>query len=344
MRSKGLKILLPRGPKHAQKTCRQYYLSKYACIKRARKKTDMPGAWLVPYADQRNFCHKKIIMSANKQTTNWCFTLNNYTEDEVASIQGLDVKYVIYGKEVGESGTPHLQGYVNLSRTQKLSYVTKMIPRAHWTPCNGTPQQNIDYCSKQGDVWTKGVAPKQRMETGGKEGGKRTRETWEKTLELAKNGTLEEIEPELQIKYYSTLRAIKKDYGKRPADLEVDSGWKGILWIVGPPGCGKSKYVRDTWKPDEIYDKSLNKWWDSYGGEKIALLDDFGKAHGVLGEHIKRWGDRYSFPAEIKGGKIDIRPERVVVTSNYFPHEIWEEEKDPALLAAIMRRTEVMDM
>ena len=123
-------------------------------------------------------------MATNKQTTNWCFTLNNYTEEEVASIQALDVRYIIYGKEVGEAGTPHLQGYVNLSRTQKLSFVAKLIPRAHWTPCNGTPQQNIECCSKQGDVWTKGVAPKTRMETGGKEGGKRTRETWEKTLEL----------------------------------------------------------------------------------------------------------------------------------------------------------------
>lgn len=278
------------------------------------------------------------------QGRNWCFTLNNYTEDEVASIQALEVKYIIYGKEVGENGTPHLQGFINFDKPTRLAACKKINERAHWEICKGSSEQNITYCSKQGDVWSKGVAPKERHLSGTKNGGKRTREVWEETWELAKSGKIEDVDGEIRLRYYSTLRAIQKDYGTRPDDLEVDSGWKGILWIVGQPGTGKSRYVRDTWTRDEIYDKSLNKWWDSYNGEKIALLDDLGKAHEKLGEHIKRWGDRYAFPAEIKGGKIDIRPERIVVTSNYLPEQIWDGEKDPQLLAAIMRRTELMYM
>jgi hypothetical protein len=34
------------------------------------------------------------------------------------------------------------------------------------------------------------------------------------------------------------------------------------------------------------------------------------------------------FPAEIKGGKIDIRPKKIIVTSNYHPRDIWENEQD----------------
>lgn len=278
----------------------------------------------------------------SKQTTNWCFTLNNYTEEEVTAIQGLDVKYIIYGKEAGESGTPHLQGYVNLARTQKLSYVSKLIPRAHWEPCKGSSQQNIDYCSKEGVTWSKGTPPVERRTTGQQNGGKRTREIWDETWELAKNGEVEQVNSEIKIKYYRTLKAIEKDYGKVPDDLDVPSEWKGILWICGQPGCGKSRYVRETWTRDEVFDKSLNKWWDGYTGQKIVLLDDFDKYHDKLGPFLKRWGDRYSFPAETKGSKMDIRPERIVVTSNYLPEQIWD--KDPQLVEAIMRRTEMMFM
>ena len=216
------------------------------------------------------------------QGRNWCYTLNNYTEEEVASLQALEVPYHIYGKETGEEGTPHLQGYINFAKPTRLSACKKINGRAHWELCKGDSKSNIEYCSKQGDVWTKGVAPSDRHHSGTSSGGKRTREAWEETWRLAKEGKLEEIDPELRLKHYSTLRSIQKDYGKRPDDLAVDSEWKGILWIVGPPGSGKSRYVRETWTRDEIYDKSLNKWWDSYAGEKIALLDDFGKAHGVL--------------------------------------------------------------
>lgn len=277
----------------------------------------------------------------NKQTSNWCFTLNNYTEEEVTAIQGLDVKYIIYGKEVGESGTPHLQGYVNLARSQKLSYVSKLISRAHWEPCNGSPQQNIDYCSKQGDVWFKGIAPFERLSTGQRKGGKRTMEEWDEVVKKAKAGDVDGIDSDIQLKYYRTLKQMAKDYAPRPPDMDVDADWKGILWIYGEPGCGKSRYVRETWSADEIFAKGPNKWWDGYSGQKIVLIDDYPKDGKYLGYYIKIWGDRYSFEVENKGGKMNVRPERLVITSNYLPEEIWEDRIE---LAAIMRRTEVVYM
>jgi hypothetical protein len=55
---------------------------------------------------------------------NICFTLNNYTSQEYEALLYNDnFKYVIIGKEVGESGTPHLQGYGELKNQMRLKSI-----------------------------------------------------------------------------------------------------------------------------------------------------------------------------------------------------------------------------
>lgn len=286
-----------------------------------------------------NYYYVKASVPCSKmsKSRNFCFTMNNYVDTVL--VDSIDCKYIVYGKEVGESGTPHLQGFIVFENPRAIGGVIKSMPGCHIEVAR-TVDEAIAYCKKDGDWIERGVAPVS-LKDKTKAGGDATKRKWEETWELAKNGEIESIDAETRIKHYRTIRAIQKDFGVRPPDLEVDSGFKGILWIYGNPGSGKSRWVRDNFTREEVYDKTLNKWWDGYNGERIVLLDDFGKAHGVLGEHIKRWGDRYSFPAEIKGGKIDIRPERIIVTSNYTPDQIWEE---PMIYQAIMRRTEMKFM
>ena len=41
-----------------------------------------------------------------------CFTKNNYEESDIDALLAEErFSYVIFGLEVGEQGTPHLQGY-----------------------------------------------------------------------------------------------------------------------------------------------------------------------------------------------------------------------------------------
>ncbi len=80
-----------------------------------------------------------------------CFTLNNYSEEEYNKItQSFSTfKYVI-GKE-GDEKTPHLQGYVEFNKQLSFKQIKEMIPRAHIEKPRGNRDQNIAYCSKEGN-------------------------------------------------------------------------------------------------------------------------------------------------------------------------------------------------
>lgn len=81
----------------------------------------------------------------------WCFTLNNYLETDIEELKNkfntICSKWII-GKEVGEQGTPHLQGFCYfLKKLRPLEL--KLNPKIHWEKCKGTEQDNIIYCSKE---------------------------------------------------------------------------------------------------------------------------------------------------------------------------------------------------
>lgn len=86
---------------------------------------------------------------------NWCYTVNNYTDEETASLDGLydsgKVVYHIYGFEVApETGTPHLQGFITLAKKARLTAVKKIpgLERAHLTAANGTPADSRVYIAE----------------------------------------------------------------------------------------------------------------------------------------------------------------------------------------------------
>ena len=42
----------------------------------------------------------------------YAFTINNYTDEDVALSKALNYTYIILGNEKGDEGTPHIQGFV----------------------------------------------------------------------------------------------------------------------------------------------------------------------------------------------------------------------------------------
>lgn len=99
----------------------------------------------------------------NSPTYRWCFTFNNYNDleyKETVDFCKNSSKVYIVGKEIGENNTPHLQGYVSLVKKMRLTELKKINNKIHWEPCKGSENDNLEYCSKDGNYVTNKNIPK----------------------------------------------------------------------------------------------------------------------------------------------------------------------------------------
>lgn len=253
----------------------------------------------------------------------FCFTLNNYTEDDETEALGLwwpdGVQYVVVGKEVGKCGTPHLQGFIRFHSPRTLNSMMNSFfsGRAHWEGQRGTCTQAATYCKKDGDFFEWGDCPKDQAQKGDAE-----RERWELARALAREGKFLEIPTDIYVRNMSAWQRIYLQEGLKPDVLEGDLEHE---WWYGEPGTGKTRKVWEDYPSCYIKDPK-ERWWDGYQGEEVVVIDDFDKFQLSMGGDMKRWLDRYPYQAPFKGGYQMIRPKKIIVTSNYHPDQIWDDE------------------
>lgn len=260
---------------------------------------------------------------------NWLFTVNDIPDEYGAILERIagrgGVTYLVYGRERAPStGHIHLQGFIRFKSVRAFNGVKTFLRELNSPRLDrgdGKAYAMMMYCKKDNDFVEFGTAPASNRERSAS-GGKTTKEVFRQCIKLAEAGDFDKMKRKhagLYARYYRTWLAMNKDHGARPADLEQVTG----VWIYGPAGAGKSHYAREAYP--YYYDKPCNKWFDNYKGEPHILIDDFDKKHDVLAHHLKRWADRYAFSGEIKGGQINLRPVRIVVTSQYRINEIWSD-------------------
>lgn len=258
----------------------------------------------------------------SERSRGWCFTINNPTEDDYLRVSELQesASYYIIGKEVGELGTNHLQGYVYFSNKCTLQAVKRLLPRSHLEIQRGTAKQAITYCKKEGDYEEWGTAP----DLGG---GNTQRQQWRDIIDLSERGRLDELKeryPSEYFRHYQRIRSL------RVRSSNILTGELEHEWWYGDTGTGKSRRLWDEY-PDH-FAKELNKWWDGYADEEVVAIEEWSPKNECTASFLKVWADRYPFPAQIKGGCLKkIRPRKIIVLSNYTIDQCFErvEDRDP---------------
>lgn len=243
---------------------------------------------------------------------NCVFTINNYDETCETMLKALyeeKSKYLIYGYEKGDSGTPHLQCYVEL--TQQLSFETlkKYLPRAHIETRKGTAQQAADYCKKEGDYRELGIISKQ---------GKRS------DLENVADDIVEgKSVRDVAIEYPSVFIKFHKGIKELRNQVSIARDWKpDVLWCYGTTGTGKTKHFYDNFKESIwVWSPHMGNWFDGYDGQANVLFDDYrGEfTYGMLLTIL----DRYECKVQVKGGMVQFKPYNIVITSPHHPKDIY---------------------
>jgi len=280
-------------------------------------------------------------MPSNTQSFHWCFTLNNYEEGDVSSIKSWaeeEAKYWIIGRETGESGTPHLQGYVSLRRRRPFSYVSgKLSSRAHIQRAAGTARQNRRYCSKDGNFEEGGEINEGRKKISNKDEQARQ---FMVALEQGNRGISEFANSEPGAWIFNGSNMLRNALSNYPT---VERPSINVRWIWGSPGVGKSRLAHAT-LPDAYVKDPRTKWWNGYLCEKEVIIDDFGPG-GIDINHLLRWFDRYKCSVETKGGMVALYAETVIVTSNFEPCDVFTNDGivNPQL-PALLRRLSVEHM
>jgi len=255
----------------------------------------------------------------------FCFTWNNYpldAEDQLRCFyERKSGEYLVVGREKGESGTPHLQGYVCLKHAITFSSLKKCFPQLHIERAKGTPKQNQKYCTKDGDFFEIGEVP----EDPGTAGGEAQKKRWADILSAAESGNWDYLKTNYpQVWVTMSEKLISK---RVPATATIDGDTQNEWWY-GETGTGKSRLAWEKYGKI-CYQKMLNKWWDGYDDQPIVVIEEWSPKNEVTASALKIWADRYPFTAQIKGGVLQkIRPTKLIVISNYRLRDCFPDSRD----------------
>lgn len=278
--------------------------------------------------------------------TNFVFTINNPLMEAI-EFNPERMHYLVYQREISESGTPHFQGYCELKTATRFNGIRILLgsDSVHIEQRRGTSREASDYCQKD-DTRAPGYVPHVFGEM--KETNPGARNDIAAFRDAVVSGKrkrdVEEEFPGILCRYpryYDTLRGLTRP--TREHELEV-------ILLIGPPGCGKTRAVYHKFAnvQDELWEMPISGttlWFDTYDLHKYVLLDDFAGAvnHFTLTSLLKIL-DRYPVQVPVKGAHVWWMPNKIYITTNIYPRAWYKWDDREVQYAALARRiTRVYD-
>lgn len=158
------------------------------------------------------------------QSKNWCFTSYPSKEGNPGlAYDDLYHRYLIVGQEIcPATGTPHWQCFVQFHKKVRYTAVKRFFGNSiHCEPTKGSPLQNKDYCSKEGNFVEYGDI---KTDVTGESGGKRV--TFEAAKEAAGNMSFEDL---LESEHADTVARCMQYFRSLYANRRVESGRAAIM-------------------------------------------------------------------------------------------------------------------
>lgn len=272
----------------------------------------------------------------------YCFTLNNYSSEDVCRIRGVAQtlsSYAIFGREVGEQGTPHLQGYIRFARPYRFATVKdRYLSGCHVSVARGSARQNREYCSKSGDFEEFGELTDTSSERASRD---ELAVAFGTDARDGRRGIVRFAEEHPGTYAFSGHTLLRNFWSLQEPQPRPSCSCK---WYYGRPGVGKSRRAHEE-LPGAYIKEPRTKWWNGYLGELEVIIDDFGPG-GIDMNHLLRWFDKYKCYVENKGGMLPLCAVTFIVTSNFHPVDVYKDKEDVPhpQSDALVRRLEIIEM
>jgi Putative viral replication protein len=250
------------------------------------------------------------------RSKSWCFTLNNYDDPAQERVRALvpNTEFLIYGREVGETGTPHLQGFVRFKNRLRFNQVAALLPGCHLSVARDVYKAS-DYCRKDGDFEEFGELP-------AKASGKRSDIDFFK--ESVDNGNVLSLEDAMSfhtavyakyprfVREYLELKLTKKE----EIDLYPLKDWQALVYDDIERSVDKRKIIFIV----DVKGNSGKTWFAKYclrfksnvqymrSGKKADMAHEFCSQTKVLFVDVCRSKQaeylQYDFLEEVKDGML----------------------------------------
>jgi len=268
----------------------------------------------------------------------WVFTRNNPSLKTFKRFKSFDCKYIVFQLEVGEQGTPHLQGFVQFTDKQRLSALKKLDKKAHWAKRKGTPYEAAHYCKKPEPeckchhcVDTPRVYPQLIFEQ-----GCISSEAQYKAHEIARSIKVNGLNKTIH-RYPEAYLTMKHGMEGLATFYSPVREWQTVVTVVwGEAGLGKTRYGMMGPSPYKLAAFGGKDQTDFFGDyrpdvhETLVVDDFYGNWKYTTWLQVC---DRYPTEVHTKGGFRQLLVRHIVFTSNSPPDEWY-----PNVLANADRR------